>query len=157
MNARAATLPPIEAVVPHRGTMLWLSRLVLGENDVVEAEALMRRDAWYLDERGAMPAWLAIELMAQALSAHVGLGAWRAGLPPKPGVLLGCRRYRAAEPRYAAGTVLRVRAALAYRDEGGFGAYDCMISANGRELASATLKVYEPADFAAFLQEQPDS
>jgi predicted hotdog family 3-hydroxylacyl-ACP dehydratase len=154
MNSRAPALPAIEQVVPHRGAMLWLTQLVSGGNDAVEAEARVPHDAWFLDEHGGMPAWLGVELMAQALSAHVGLRGWLAGHPPKPGVLLGCRAYRASAARFAPGTLLLVRARVAYRDEGGFGAYDCAISADGRELASATLKVYEPPDFAAFLREQ---
>jgi predicted hotdog family 3-hydroxylacyl-ACP dehydratase len=154
MTRRAVALPPIEALVPHRDAMLWLTRLVTAENDAVEAEAIVPYDAWYLDEDGGMPGWLGIELMAQALSAHVGLRGWLAGEPPKPGVLLGCRAYRACAACYPAGTALSVKASVVYRDESGFGAYDCTISAGGRELASATLKVYEPTDFAAFLHEK---
>jgi predicted hotdog family 3-hydroxylacyl-ACP dehydratase len=154
MTGRVPVLPPIEELVPHRGAMLWLTRLVSGGRDAVEAEAFVPRDAWYLDERGAVPAWLGIELMAQALAAHVGLQGWLAGKPPRPGVLLGCRAYRAEAAALPAGTPLRVRAALVYRDETGFGAYDCVLEAGGRELACATLKVYEPDDFAAFLREQ---
>lgn len=150
MNA-SLSLPPIEALVPHRGAMLWLTRIVSGDEHAVEAEASVPQGAWYLDERGGMPGWLGIELMAQTLSAHVGLRGWLAGEPPKPGVLLGCRAFRAAAACFPAGAVLRVRARLVYRDESGFGAYDCTLAAEGRQLASATLKVYEPADFQAFL------
>jgi predicted hotdog family 3-hydroxylacyl-ACP dehydratase len=153
VNRRAVTLPPIEALVPHRGAMLWLTRLISGSDESVEAEANVAQDGWYLDGHGGMPGWLGIELMAQALSAHVGLRGWLAGQPPKPGVLLGCRAYRAAAARFPAGTALQVRARVVYRDEGGFGAYDCAIGAGAVELASAMLKVYEPADFAAFLRE----
>ena len=41
---------------------------------------------------------------------------------------------------------------LSYRDESGFGAYECTIADHRTELASATLKVYEPPDFEAFLR-----
>ena len=40
-------------------------------------------------------------------------------------------------------------------DEGGFGAFDCTIrNPMSEELASATLKVFEPGDFEAFMKQQ---
>jgi predicted hotdog family 3-hydroxylacyl-ACP dehydratase len=144
-------LPPIEAVVPHRGTMLWLTRLVSGDERGVQAEAEILPGAWYADEAGGMPAWLGIELMAQALAAHVGLRAWANAQPARPGVLLGCRAYRSRAARFAPGATLRVTAVRAFADESGFAAYDCAIANADGELATATLKAYEPPDFAAFL------
>ena len=152
MTLRGGALPAIEAVVPHRGSMLWLERLVAAADDVVEASATVPPGAGYLDAEPGMPAWLGIELMAQAVAAHVGLRGWRDGKPMKPGVLLGCRRYHSKVASFAPGAQLRVAARLAYRDESGFGAYDCTIADQHAELASATLKVYEPPDFEAFLR-----
>jgi predicted hotdog family 3-hydroxylacyl-ACP dehydratase len=151
VKAEVPDLPPIEALVPHRGAMLWLERLVAADEVTVEAEARVRREAWYAEDDGAMPGWIGIELMAQAIAAHAGLRGLRSGGLPKPGVLLGCRAYRVGAPRFAAGTLLRVAARMSFADESGFGAYDCVISDSGGELAAATLKVYEPADFGAFL------
>jgi predicted hotdog family 3-hydroxylacyl-ACP dehydratase len=138
-------------VVPHRGTMLWLTRLVSGDENGVQAEATIPAGAWYADEAGGMPAWLGIELMAQALAAHVGLRAWSKAKPARPGVLLGCRAYRSSAGRFAAGETLRVTALRSFADESGFAAYDCGIAGVNGELAAATLKAYEPPDFAAFL------
>jgi predicted hotdog family 3-hydroxylacyl-ACP dehydratase len=152
MKPDRGAFPPIEDLVPHRGAMLWLERVLGAADDCLEAAATVPTEAWYTDGQAGMPAWLGIELMAQALAAHVGLRGWRAGKPPKPGVLLGCRMYRAAAPRFAPGAALRVTARLSYMDESGFGAYDCTISGASAQLASATLKVYEPTDFEAFLK-----
>jgi predicted hotdog family 3-hydroxylacyl-ACP dehydratase len=151
---KPASLPPIESLLPHRGAMLWLERLTAAEPEAVSAALTVRPGAWYVEVPGGMPAWLGIELMAQTIAAHVGMRGFLAGKPPKPGVLLGCRAYQARVPSFAAGAELSVSARVAYRDEGGFGAYDCSIccSADG-ELATGTLKVYEPEDFARFLRE----
>jgi predicted hotdog family 3-hydroxylacyl-ACP dehydratase len=143
--------PPIEELVPHRGAMLWIDRVVAADAAGLEVEVVISSSGLYADEQGAMPAWLGIELMAQTLAAHVGFRARAAGLPPRPGVLLGCRTYRAAKPAFAAGSVLRVRARESFSDESGFAAYDCAIAGQAGELASAQLKVFEPADFAAFV------
>lgn len=132
--------------------MLWLERLVKAEEEVVETVATPSEGAWYVERGQGMPAWLGIELMAQTIAAHVGLRGWREGKPPKPGVLLGCRLYQAKVASFPAGAALRVTARLAYRDETGFGAYDCSIRMGDAELASGTLKVYEPEDFEGFLK-----
>jgi predicted hotdog family 3-hydroxylacyl-ACP dehydratase len=146
-----SSFPPIEDLVPHRGIMLWLEGVSAGDENAIEAHATVPAAAWYLDARGAMPAWIGIELMAQAVAAHVGLRGWLAGTPPKPGVLLGSRVYRASASSVPAGTRLQVTARSSYRDESGFGAYDCAIRSGAGTFAEATLKVYEPADFQAFL------
>lgn len=148
----ARALPPIEQLIPHRGIMLWLEGVSAGDDSAIEAHATVPGAAWYLDEQGGMPAWIGIELMAQAVAAHVGLRGWLAGTPPKPGVLLGSRAYRASASSVPPGTRLQVSARMSYSDESGFGVYDCAIRCVSGHLASAALKVYQPADFAAFLQ-----
>ena len=56
---------------------------------------------------------------------------------------------------FAAGEALLIRAVLAYRDASGLAAYDCSILAGGAEVASATLKIFEPDDFQTFQQASP--
>jgi len=133
--------------------MLLVERVVAWDAQHAVVAATPRADAWY-SEDGAMPSWIGIELMAQAIAAHVGLVARSHDRPPKAGVLLGTRQYRASQPRFAAGAELMISARLTYRDESGLGAYDSAIALNGAELATASVNVYEPPDFAAFLRLQ---
>jgi len=150
-----AAYPPIEELLPHRGTMRLVDSVVSANDDSIVVEATVAEAAWYLDERGAMPAWIGIELMAQAIAAHASLAGRLRGLPPKRGVLLGARAFRSRVAAVPAGTRLLVGARLALADESGFSSFDCTITDSGsRELASATLKVYAPADFEAFMKEQ---
>jgi predicted hotdog family 3-hydroxylacyl-ACP dehydratase len=146
------TPPPIGDLLPHRGTMLLLDRVLDFDAQVVHAEYAPRRDAWYADAGGNMPAWIGIELMAQAIAAHVSLMKRSEGKAVAPGVLLGARVYEAAKPAFASGEALQVEARVSFRDESGLAAYDCRIESGGVPLATATLKVFEPADFAAFLR-----
>lgn len=146
------TLPPIEDLLPHRGTMLLLDRVVEFAGDTVVAEYAPRADAWYADGSGNMPGWLGIELMAQAVAAHVALVKRLAGLPGKMGALLGTRAYRASAASFAADCVLEVRAREVFRDESGLAGYECAIAQGGAVLADAVLKVYEPEDFGRFMQ-----
>ena len=145
-------LPPIEALLPHRGTLLLLDRVIEFAGATATAECTPRSDAWYADAQGNMPAWIGIELMAQTVAAHVGLQKSAAGLPPRHGALLGTRRYNSAVPGFRAGEVLRISATMRFRDAGGLGAYDCNIARGGEQIATATVKVFEPGDFQAFLE-----
>jgi predicted hotdog family 3-hydroxylacyl-ACP dehydratase len=146
------TLPPIEELLPHRGTMLLLDRVLAFSAQDITAECTPKREGWYADARGNMPAWIGIELMAQAIAAHVGLIKRSEGKPVSPGVLLGTRRYAPARAAFPAAQPLLVASSISFRDESGLAAYDCRIEAAGERLVEATLKVFEPADFQAFLQ-----
>ena len=147
--------PPIEDLLPHRATMLLLDRVLDFGAQSASAAYTPRRDAWYSDANGDMPAWIGIELMAQTVAVHVGLLRRAEGLPRKPGALLGSRRFTSTRPAFAAGGALRIEATMIYADPGGFSAYACTIAAGGAEVASATLKVYAPDDFQTFLQASP--
>lgn len=133
--------------------MLLLERITASDGPAIEAGATVRPAAWYLDERGAMPAWVGIELMAQAVAAQVGLKARLEGNRPKPGVLLGSREFRASFASVRPGTRLRIAARQVLLDESGFGAFDCKVFAGAEEFCAATLKVYQPEDFEAFLMQ----
>jgi predicted hotdog family 3-hydroxylacyl-ACP dehydratase len=146
--------PAIEELLPHRGAMLLLDSVLSGDESSIVARATVPEAAWYLDDQGGMPAWIGIEVMAQAIAAHASLQGRVKGRPPKRGVLLGCRAYRARMSRVAAGSLLQVSAKMTFVDESGLRAYDCAIESRSAELASATLKVFEPEDFEAFMREQ---
>jgi predicted hotdog family 3-hydroxylacyl-ACP dehydratase len=150
--SEADKFPPIEALIPHRGTMLLLDRVIEFTDDLAVAEYAPREAAWYADDTGNMPAWIGIELMAQTIAAHVALLKRRVGMLPKMGALLGTRSYRCSTPCFTAGRTLRIRAVMVLRDSSGLGAYECAIDLDGEVLATAVLKVYEPDDFGLFVQ-----
>jgi predicted hotdog family 3-hydroxylacyl-ACP dehydratase len=146
-------IPPIEDLLPHRGTMLLTDAvLACGDADIV-TQARVDSAAWYADDMGAMPAWIGIELMAQAIAAHVGLLAMRAGGTARPGVLLGSSKFEALTPSFARDATLRIHATEVLRGEQGHGAYECAIeTADAQRLAQAVIKVFQPADFQAFIE-----
>ena len=137
--------------------MLLLDSVAACSDESLTALACVRADAWYADEQGAMPAWIGIELMAQAIAAHVGLLTMRDGKPARPGVLLGTRRYEAAQAAFASGAPLSVTVNELLRSEEGHGAYGCTINKDDKLLAEATVKVYQPRDFQTFIEENSRS
>jgi len=145
--------PPIEEILPHRHGMLLVERIVSWDAARATVSASPSAAGWYA-EAGGMPSRIGIELMAQAIATHVGVTAWQRGEPPKKGVLLGARSYRATRPHFAAGSKLTINTVKAFSDESGMGAYDATIALEGAEVAKARILVFEPPDFEAFIAAQ---
>jgi predicted hotdog family 3-hydroxylacyl-ACP dehydratase len=145
-------LTSIEEILPHRGTMLLIDAVNAWSDEALTAQATVRGDAWYADANGAMPAWIGIELMAQAIAAHVALLAMRAGTRARPGVLLGSRRYQAHTPTFARAARLSIEVKELLRGEAGHGAYECTIDHQQARCAEAVIKVFQPADFQSFIE-----
>lgn len=142
----------VHDVLPHRGTMLLIDAITRCTESAIEVTATARRDAWYADGDGAMPAWIGIELMAQAIAAHVGLVAMHAGGRARPGVLLGTSGYRAHRHAFGTGAALRIGARELLRSDEGHGAYECTIHIGDACCAEAVVKVYQPDDFQSFIE-----
>lgn len=151
--------PPIAELLAHRDTMLLLDRVLESGPAGIRVAASVDSEAWYADADGAMPAWIGLELMAQAIAALVGLNAREKGLPPKQGLLLGTRGFTARVPAFARGAHLVVAASEVFQEENGLAAFDARIERLDKEteqagetVAEATLKVFEPADFKTLLE-----
>jgi predicted hotdog family 3-hydroxylacyl-ACP dehydratase len=148
----ATSFPPIETIVPHRGTMLLLDAVIACSSETLTARAGVDSGAWYANAAGEMPAWIGIELMAQAIAAHVSLLAMQAGAKARPGVLLGSNRYTAHVPAFTRETPLLVEARELLKIEAGHGAYECRILSGGACRAEAVIKVFQPDHFKSFIE-----
>lgn len=151
MNAMVS-LPAIVDLLPHRGEMLLLDRLMSVDEQGVTVLAHAGGQSWYADLSNTMPAWIGIELMAQAIAVHVGWRKAQRGLLPQRGVLLGTRSYQCDVAVFEG--ELEIEASLSFIDESGLGAYRCHIRTGGCLVASSNLKVYEPEDFELFFNSQ---
>jgi len=140
--------PPITDLLPHRPPMLLVDALLDADAESLRASAQVRPGEWYSDDAGRMPAWVAIELMAQAIAAFAGAAARARGEPPKVGLLLGSRDYRATEPWFLPGEILEIEVRSLYREDNGVGAFACTVRRAGRPVVTATLTVFEPRDTA---------
>jgi predicted hotdog family 3-hydroxylacyl-ACP dehydratase len=146
------TLPVISALVPHRGSMSLLDRVLSADSESMCAEVAIHATSMFCDG-ASVGAWIGIEYMAQAVAAHAGYCASLRGEPVKVGFLLGTRRYDCACAGFAVGTVLQVHVRSELQGENGLGAFECRIDdQHGATLASATVTVYQPANVEEFLQ-----
>ena len=140
----------VERLVPHRGGMLWLERILACDEDAAVAEAVVREDHPLFDGDG-VPAWAGIEYMAQCIAAWAGGQALAKGKPVSPGFLLGTRRYESRRPVLAVGTRLRIEARRELMGDNGLGMFACRLFDGDEEIAVANVSVFEPPDPDAYL------
>jgi predicted hotdog family 3-hydroxylacyl-ACP dehydratase len=145
--------PPVAELVPHEGDMVFLDRVLAAGPSTLSAELTITERSALFDGAG-VGAWAGIEYMAQAIAAHAGWQAHQRGEPVKVGFLLGSRRYQCGVERFALGSVLHVHVHHALQGENGLAAFECRIedSADGAQLAGATITVYQPDNLEEFLQ-----
>lgn len=150
------TMPEIRELVPHSGAMSLLDRVLASDSDTLLAEvAIHPGSMFYSQSMQGVGSWVGIEYMAQAIAAHAGMLAKQAGGQVRVGFLLGSRRYSTSSPLFANGQALQVKVKMEMRGDNGLGAYECSIADTGnpgRDLASATLTVFQPDDVNKFLQ-----
>ncbi|MEK6742337.1 MAG: beta-hydroxyacyl-ACP dehydratase [Nitrospirota bacterium] len=141
--------PPIEMLIPHRPPMMLINGVVGEVEEGLIATALPDPKAWYANEDGSMPAWIGIELMAQAISAWAGLQAYKAGMPPRKGFLIGTREYMSKCPSFTAGNALFIEVRKVFSDPQGLAAFNCLIRDDRTVFAEAVVKVINVDNYEA--------
>ena len=146
--------PAPSALIAHRDEALLLETIDDVGPDGLTASLVVRGHSSFSRDDGALPAWTGPEIMAQAVSAFA---TFRRGLPfqPKPGLLLGVRRYHCRRPSgFRLGMRLTVSVRESTRDDSGSAVFDSLLAVDGTEVAEAMLTVFEPADVIEALAEQ---
>jgi predicted hotdog family 3-hydroxylacyl-ACP dehydratase len=123
--------------------MRLLARVLSHEPARTVCEVRVEGSALFAEPDGSVPAFLALEYMAQCAAAHGGLLARTAGAPVRPGLFLGARGVVLRAEAFRPGEVLEVEAR--YRGgEAGLVAFDCAVrgAAGGEPLVEGRLNVY---------------
>jgi predicted hotdog family 3-hydroxylacyl-ACP dehydratase len=137
-----SALPPLAELLPHAGPMRLLERVESHDGERTVCSALPAASALFQDAADSVPAWVAIEYMAQCAAAHGGLVARARGEAPRPGLFVGSRHLVFRCAGFAPDVALTVTA----RHAGGHGdsfAFDCTVEdpAGGPPLAEGRLNV----------------
>lgn len=138
-------MPTLEEILPHRPPMILLTALLA--YDATSARCLTRisTDSPFFDtDLNAVPAYIGIEYMAQAVAACAGARALEGRGPVKLGFLLGTRRYAPAVSLFPEGAELIIEVREVLQDDSGLGVYECSIHCQGEHWASANLNVFQP-------------
>ncbi|MGH8109941.1 MAG: hypothetical protein ACREO1_14630 [Arenimonas sp.] len=144
----------LDQVLPHRDTMRWLDRLLSHDEHLVVVEAFVR-ESHVLSVDEGVPAWAGIEYMAQAIATWAGCNAMTKNEPIKIGFLLGTRKYECEQEYFYIGQRLVIHAYCELFGDNGLGMFSCKILDGEKEIATASLSVYEPPNGSDFLASNP--
>ncbi len=145
----------LEVLLPHRSPMILIDAVEsfsAAEKRAV-AKVTIGENQLFL-ERDGVPAWVAIEYMAQTAAALVGLRDQAEGRKVRVGFLLGTRRLSLSLENFAVGETYFISAKCIFEDDEA-ATFECSIAnAAGVEAASALLNAYRPRNVETFLTEQ---
>ncbi len=139
----------IARFVPHSGLMLLLDEFVRKDEHSLVARFTFREDTPFVRD-GAAGAWVALELMAQAIAAYAGYQGRMRGEPPKIGFLIGSRHFSCTHAAFPVGTTVTITVECQLQDESGLGSFRGTVS-SGDVTATATLAVFQPNNVEEFL------
>ncbi|MCQ4286837.1 hotdog family protein [Pseudomonas stutzeri] len=143
---------PIAELLPHAGNMILLDAVEAFDAESLEASLQVKPTGLLNLPDGNLPAWVGVEIMAQAVAAFAGCQSRLAGLPVELGFLLGTRNYQCNVEHFPAGVTLRIRALRSLQDDNGMGVFECHL--DGPDIhAEARLNVFRPPEVASYLQE----
>jgi len=101
------------SIMPHRGRMLLLTKV--NEYDFneesIEAEYHLTEDCLFYDPAAdGVPAWVGFELIAQTVSAYMGIKTRARGEPVKLGFILGVSGLQIGLPFFKTGSIIVIKA-----------------------------------------------
>ena len=137
-------------LLPHKGKMFLLSRVT--QHDVEKLTVTVETDInedfiFYEKESNAIPSWCSFEIMAQAISALIGIHDRQFGIKPKAGCILSVTSFKCGQIWFENGTTVKATAEEEYRDlESGIYRYRCKAYASPESTDSvveATITVMQ--------------
>jgi len=140
--------PAIGELIPHSGPMSLLDRVLEHSQERTICRVDPSGSAVLARPDGSVPAWVALEYMAQCVAVHGGLAARSVGKALRPALLLGSRRVRFDARDFAPGDILRVTAHH-HAGESGLVVFECDVAreSDADALVQARLNVYIADDW----------
>ena len=139
--------PPIAELLPQAGSARLLDRVLAHDADQTRCAVVPLRGAPFRDAHGGVPAYLALETMAQCAAADGSLRRRAHGESPAPALWIGSRRVSFRCAGFAADQRLEVTArhAAGARE---LLAFDCAVfdARSGEPLVEARLAVLPGID-----------
>ena len=102
--------PSIETLMPHRGPVLLLDRVIQHDSNVTTSLIRVDRQRFLTRDDGSVASWVSVEYLAQGVAAHEGLLAYYDGRPLPLGFLVAVNQLVLHEDAYKSDARLMVRA-----------------------------------------------
>ncbi len=144
---------PMVELVPHDPPMMLLERLSRADDDTCTCHLTIREDDAFF-ENGAVPAFVGVEYMAQAVAAFAGYRARQKRRPPNVGFLLGSTKFSTTQNEFPLGQNLRVEVIKSWGDDELMNFTCDIIGADSEStIQEGSLNVFEPRDLDGYLKQ----
>ena len=136
--------------LPHESPMVLLDKVLSVPEETALCSVVVSENsvlAPFLNVRGALPAWYALELIAQTVGVWSGWHGAQSSEPPQVGMLLGGRALKCSVPEFAAGSELFISVSMVLRDEklASFEGVICIKQEKDNlQVAKGRLNTYQP-------------
>ena len=133
-----------EELIPQRPPLRFVNRLLQFDGVSGLVEAVLDADSLLCDDRGIVDPLAAVELMAQSYATFKGYQDLLRGDPVKKGLLVSVRDCLITDTLLAGDRLeIMVKTFMVVSE---FAIADASIRRGGRQIASATLKLFIPED-----------
>jgi predicted hotdog family 3-hydroxylacyl-ACP dehydratase len=143
---------PVADLLPHAGDMILIDEVLEFDEEQIRTRTRVRPGGLFNRADGSLPAWVALELMAQSVAAYAGCQAKAKGEPVELGFLLGTRKFECNVEHFPAGSELIIHGQRSLQDDNGMGVFECQLSSGDIQVV-ARLNVYRPPQSASYLAE----
>lgn len=142
-----------EQLLPHAAPMILLDEIIEADQTSLRAALTVPTNGLFNDPiyNGAVPAWVGIEYMAQAVAAHAGYLSRLNGELPTIGFLLGSRLYQSNVASFECGSHLKIHVEEILKGDNGMAVYQAIIEGPGIEV-TARINGFLPSNPMEFLQ-----
>ncbi len=145
--------PAVEAVLAHRRSMCWITGVLSHDEAGTRCEIDVPTSRALFGAGGSTPTWLALEWMAQAISAHdnvVRRARFGPATTPRIGFLLGARRVELFREAVDVGERLFVDVIHRWGGDGMTASFDAVVrDAQAAPIARARLSCGVPPESAS--------
>jgi len=138
----------VAALVPHKGHMHLLDRVVSYNFDTVEVETevdITDQSMFYEESYGGVPVWIGFEYMAQSVSVMTGLVGLETHTPPQMGFILSVTNFKAEKNVFPVGSTVHIWVRQTVRMDMAV-TFEGKIFVGDEQVVSATMNTIEVDD-----------
>ena len=143
--------PELDALLPQSGPMRLVARVLAHSPERTVCAVDVSDSELFRDAEGRVPAWVALEYMAQCVAAQGGLLDGVSGVAPKPGLLVGVKHLAWHRDHFAPSESLEVSSRIVQRI-GRLASLACEVRSGDELVAEGTLSVFIPDSLPALAE-----
>lgn len=132
--------------LPHDNPMVLIDHVLEVTEEIAICQVKVEQTGIlfpFLNEQNELPAWFAVEMMAQTIGVWNGWHSKKVNVNIKLGLLLGVRGLKTIVTTYPLNALLQIHVKLLLQDAR-LANFDCQLTMNGQVVTEAKLNVYQP-------------